>query len=319
MHSIGSPGLWAVFLGLVVVMLAIDLLTLKQKGNHRPSMREALGWSVVWVSIALLFNLGLWVYLNDTVGQAAANETALAFFTGYLIEKALAVDNIFVFLMIFSYFSVPAQYQRRVLLYGVLSAIVLRAVMILVGGALIERFNWILYVFGAFLLYTGIKMWFASESEQDLSNNKLLRWLKGHIKFTDDYHGEKFFVVKQGVRYATPLLLVLVMIEISDVIFAVDSIPAIFAVTTDPFVVITSNIFAILGLRAMYFLLADVADRFHLLKYGLALVLAFIGCKMLLAQYWHMPVAWSLVVIAVLIGGSIALSLWQTRKQLSHH
>ncbi|WP_018152174.1 TerC family protein [Leeia oryzae] len=315
MSSAGNPLLWSGFIVIVLIMLTIDLLALKTKGSHKISTREALGWSAVWVCIAMLFNLGLWVYLDATAGRDIANEKSLAFFTGYLIEKALAVDNIFVFLMIFSYFSVPPQYQRKVLVYGVLGAIIMRAVMIVVGSALIARFHWILYFFGAFLVFTGIKMWFASEGENDLASNGLLRWLKKHLKLTHELHGEKFFVLKDGIRYGTPLLLVLLMIEFSDLIFAVDSIPAIFAVTTDPFIVFTSNIFAILGLRAMYFLLADMADRFHLLKYGLALVLGFIGVKMLIVEFWKIPVSVSLGVVFLLIAGSVILSLRQSKPQ----
>lgn len=225
------------------------------------------------------------------------------------------MDNIFVFVMIFSYFSVPLAFQKRVLVYGVLGAIVLRALMIGLGAWLIAQFHWVLYIFGAFLLLTGIKMLIFAENKPNLANNPLLKWLKKHIRVTDDYHGDKFWIVKNGMRWFTPMFLVLILIEFSDVIFAMDSIPAIFAITSDPFIVFTSNIFAILGLRALYFLLADMADRFHLLKYGLALVLVFVGTKMLIVDWYKIPVAISLVTVITVLGTSILLSLLSTRKQ----
>src|SRR3989338_7327434 len=256
--------MWAGFAAFVLVMLALDMFVLGGRVAHKVSAREAVGWSAAWVALALAFNAGLWWYLDGAVGREAANEKALEFFTGYLIEKALSVDNIFVFLMIFGYFAVPAEYQRRVLLYGVLGAIVMRAVMILAGVWLVSTFHWVLYLFGAFLVVTGAKMFLFAEHKPDLEKNPVLRWMRGHLKITTGFEGERFFTVRNGVRYATPLFLVLVLVEASDVVFALDSIPAIFAVTEDPFIVFTSNIFAILGLRALYFLLADVADRFHL-------------------------------------------------------
>ncbi|MFC3625263.1 TerC family protein [Vogesella amnigena] len=310
--SIGSPFFYTVFFVAVLVMVIIDMLALKQSGSHKVSIKEAAGWSLVWVSVACAFGGWLWWTLaNDPAyGEAVANQKTLEFFTGYVIEKSLAVDNIFVFLMIFGFFKVPVEYQRRVLLYGVFGAIVLRTVMVFLGAALVAEFSWILYVFGAFLLFTGLKMMLPEkEEEQDLTNNALLKFLRGHIRMTNDYHGEAFFVIKDGLRYATPMFLVLVMVELSDVVFAVDSIPAIFAVTMDPFIVLTSNIFAILGLRAMFFLLADVADRFHLLRYGLAIVLSFIGLKLLLLQVFHVPIGISLGVVFAVIGGSVIASL----------
>ena len=243
-----------------------------------------------------------------------ADAKAMEFLTGYLIEKALAVDNIFVFLMIFGYFAVPAEYQRRVLIYGVIGAIVMRAVMILAGAWLVQEFHWILYVFGAFLVVTGVKMLMFAEAEPDLGKNPLLNWVKRRMRLTPDYRGEKFWVRENGVRMFTPLFLVLVMIELSDVIFAVDSIPAIFAITTDPFIVFTSNIFAILGLRAMYFMLAGMADRFHLLKYGLAMVLVFVGTKMLIVDFYKIPVGLSLGIVGLVIATFMFASLWVTRK-----
>ncbi|MBL8440661.1 MAG: TerC family protein [Betaproteobacteria bacterium] len=321
METIGTPGMWAVFFAIVLVMLAIDLFVVGGGKEHRVSVKEAATWSVVWVAVSLAFAGLLWWHLDGSLGREVANQKALEYLTGYLIEKSLAVDNVFVWLMLFSFFAIPAELQKRVLVLGVLGAIVLRTVMIFAGVWLIAQFHWLLYVFGAFLLITGIKMWWFADETPDLAKNPLVLWLRRHMKITDTLEGERFFVRRQEgggwVRYATPLFLVLVLVELSDVIFAVDSIPAIFAITTDPFVVLTSNIFAILGLRAMYFLLADMADRFTLLKYGLALVLVFVGTKMLIADFYKIPVAVSLATVAVLIGGSVVASLLQGRKPLS--
>ena len=313
METIGTWWMWAGFFAIVLVMLAADLLLLKGGKEHRVSLKEAAAWSAVWVTVALLFNLGLWWHLDGAAGREIANQKGLEFLTGYLIEKSLAVDNVFVWLMIFNFFAVPIALQRRVLLYGVLGAIVLRTLMVFLGAWLITQFHWLLYIFGAFLLVTGIKMMWFAEHKPDLAANPLVRWFRNHYPITPTLEGERFFVMKAGVRYATPLLLVLVLVEVTDVIFAVDSIPAIFAVTTDPFIVLTSNIFAILGLRAMYFLLADFADRFVLLKYGLALILMFIGGKMLIVDFFKIPVLVSLGVVAVILAASIWLSLRRTR------
>lgn len=312
--SIGEPWMWAAFIAFVLVMLALDLFVFGGKKAHKVGIREAAVWSLVWVSLALLFNAGLWWHLHDTVGKEIADRKALEFFTGYLIEKSLSVDNVFIFLLIFSSFHVAAEYQRRVLIYGVLGAIAMRAVMILAGAWLVREFSWILYIFGFFLVVTGMRMLVMAEKQPDLEKNPLLKFARRHLRISEGYHGEAFTVTKDGVRYFTPLFLVLILIEASDLVFAVDSIPAIFAITTDPFIVFTSNIFAILGLRALYFLLADVADRFHLLKYGLAMVLAFIGAKMLIAPWYHMPVAASLSIVTVLISASVIASLIATRK-----
>jgi len=255
----------------------------------------------------------LWWYLggagSDAAARALADTKALEFLTGYLIEKALAVDNIFVFLMLFTYFAVPPEFQKRVLMFGILGALVLRAVMILVGAWLIAQFHWILYVFGAFLVFTGVKMWWAAGQEPDLDNNPALNWVRGRFKISPTYDGERFFTVVDGVKMATPLLVVILLIGIVDIVFAVDSIPAIFAITTDPFIVLTSNVFAILGLRAMYFLLANMQERFHLLSYGLAVVLVFIGAKMLLIDVYKIPVAYSLGFTAVTLAVTMILSL----------
>ncbi len=308
-ETVGTWWMWAGFFIFVVLMIAADLLLLGGGRSHRVTVREALGWSLVWIALALAFNALLWWHLDGTAGRDIANDKATEFFTGYLIEKSLAVDNIFVWLMLFGYFAIPPEFQRRVLLYGVLGAVVMRTVMILLGAWLIAQFHWILYLFGAFLLATGAKMLWFADHQPDLENNPVLRWMRGHLKITKTLDGERFFVLREGVRYATPLFLVLVLVEVTDLIFAVDSIPAIFAITEDPFIVLTSNVFAILGLRAMYFLLADFASRFSLLKYGLALVLIFIGAKMLVVEFVTIPVAWSLGVVAAILAVSVVASL----------
>lgn len=310
MNTVGTPMLWGGFAVVVVIMLAIDLLLQGRRGAHTMTMKQAAIWSAVWVSLSLLFNAAFWWYLTQTEGRAVADTQALAFLTGYLIEKALAVDNVFVWLMLFSYFSVPAALQRRVLIYGVLGAIVLRTVMIFAGSWLITQFSWLLYVFGAFLLFTGVKMALAKEDETGIGEKPLVRWLRSHLRMTDNIENERFFVRKNGLLYATPLLLVLIMVELSDVIFAVDSIPAIFAVTTDPFIVLTSNLFAILGLRAMYFLLAGVAERFSMLKYGLSVILVFIGIKMLIVDFFHIPIAISLGVVGGILVVTLIINAW---------
>jgi len=313
--SIGEPWMWGAFIAFVLVMLALDLFVFGGRKAHKVSVKEAALWSLAWFSLALVFNAGLWWYLNGTVGAEIADRKALEFFTGYLIEKSLSVDNVFVFLLIFTAFHVPAEYQRRVLLYGVLGAIAMRAIMILAGAWVVREYSWVLYIFGAFLVVTGIRMLVMAEKTPDLEKNPVLKFARKHLRITEDYHGEKFTVMKDGVRYFTPLFLVLILIEVTDLVFAVDSIPAIFAITTDPFIVFTSNIFAIMGLRALYFLLADVADRFHLLKYGLAMVLTFIGTKMLIMPWYHVPVQASLAIVAILIGSSVIASLIATRKK----
>jgi len=311
--SVGTPLIWSVFAAFVAAALAVDFFALNRQGAHRVSTREAAVWSLVWVAVSFVFVGLLWWYMgglsSDPIASSAADTTALEFITGYLIEKALAVDNIFVFLMIFTYFAVPAEFQKRVLMIGILGALVLRAVMILIGAWMIARFHWILYVFGAFLVFTGIKMWWAAGQEPDLDSNPALQWLRRKMKVSPRYDGEKFFTVVDGVRVATPLAVVILLVGIVDVVFAVDSIPAIFAITTDPFIVLTSNVFAILGLRAMYFLLASMHERFHLLTYGLAIVLCFIGAKMLLIDLYKIPVAWSLLGTLAILGTSMLLSL----------
>ncbi len=308
MISIATPMMWTLFTVFVVLALVVDLLMMKSTGPHKVTTKEALIWSLFWVALSMVFNYGLWWYLRDS-GNSDAGRIGMEFLTGYLVEKALAVDNIFVFLLIFNYFAVPPQSQQRVLIYGVLGAIVLRGILIFVGAVLIQKFHWILYLFGLFLLITGIKMIVAANHDPDMDKNPVLRWLTGHLPLTRHYAGEAFVVQEDGIRKYTPLFVVIVMVAFTDVIFAVDSIPAIFAITTDPFIVLTSNVFAVLGLRALYFLLAGMAEKFHLLAYGLAAVLIFIGVKMLIVDFYKIPITLSLGVVAALIASAMLFSL----------
>lgn len=305
--------MWLSFAVIVAVALAVDFLAMRKQGAHKVSFKEALVWSVAWVALSFVFVGWLWWYLGGASGDPAAmlhaKTKALEFITGYLIEKTLAVDNIFVFLLVFTFFAVPLEFQKRALMIGILGALVLRAVMILLGAWLISEFHFVLYIFGAFLVYTGIQIWRSIGKEPDLENSVALKWVQKGLKYTPHYDGEKFFTMHNGVKMATPFLAVIAVIGIVDVIFAVDSIPAIFAVTTDPFIVLSSNVFAILGLRAMYFLLADLHERFHLLSYGLSIVLVFIGAKMLLIDIFHMPIVVSLGVTATVLVSSVVLSL----------
>ncbi len=313
MNTVAPDWLWAFFIVSVLVALFVDFVVLKKQGAHEVTVPEAVKWSIIWVVLSLAFNALFWWALkthDDPAVAAEANTRAVEFLTGYLIEKSLAVDNIFVFLMIFTYFAVPPAFQKRVLMIGIVGAIVLRTVMILVGGLLIAKFHWILYVFGAFLLLTGIKMWWAAGKEQDLEANPALKLLRRVMPVSKNFDGEKFWTVENGKRIATPLLMVVALVGITDVIFAVDSIPAIFAITDDPFIVLTSNIFAILGLRAMFFLLAAMAAKFHLLSYGLAVILVFIGTKMLLIDIYKIPV---LVSLGVVVGILAITMVWSVR------
>jgi tellurite resistance protein TerC len=315
-ETIGSPAAWLGFLALVGAMLALDLGVFHRR-EHEISAREAVTWSLVWISLAALFGLVIFFRFGS--------ERALEYATGYLIEKALAVDNIFVFVVVFSTFSVPARYQHRVLFWGVAGALFMRALFILAGGVLLARFHFTLYVFGALLVLTGVRLLRQGPSEPDPSRNPIFRALRRVLPVTAEYHGKHFFAREDGSEggrergvgswRATPLLLALVALEITDVIFALDSIPAIFAVTRDPFIVFTSNIFAILGLRSLYFLLARVIHRFRHLKVGLALVLVFVGGKMLLADVFEVPVLLSLAVIALVIGGAVVTSLLAERRR----
>lgn len=311
MQTVAPLWLWLVFVAFVLAALFVDFVVLKKQGAHEVGVREAVNWSILWIVLSFLFNGLLWWAIRDSTGSVAlANEKSLEFLTGYLIEKSLAVDNIFVFLLIFSYFAVPPAYQKRVLMIGIVGAIVLRTVMILVGGWLLAQFHWILYLFGAFLIITGIKMWWAAGKEPDLDDNPALKLLRRLLPVSKAYDGEKFWTVENGTRIATPLLMVICLVGLTDVVFAVDSIPAIFAITSDPFIVLTSNVFAILGLRAMFFLLQAAASKFHLLNYGLALILVFIGSKMMLIDVFKIPVA---VSLAVVIGILVITMLWSAR------
>ncbi len=300
LQSVGTPGLWIGFTVFVLVMLALDLGVFHRKA-HVVRVREALVWTSVWISLALLFNLG--------VATAFGGEVGLEFLTGYLIEKALSVDNIFVFLVVFSYFKVPATLQHRVLFWGILGALVMRAVFIVLGAALLQRFHWIVYIFGGFLIFTGIKLLVQGDDEVDPEKNPVRKLFARFVPSVPDYRGAHFFTKENGRRYATPLLMVLVVIEATDLVFAMDSIPAIFAVTNDPFIVYTSNIFAILGLRALYFVLAGMMGKFHYLKYGLGLVLSFVGIKMTIVDFYKVPIGASLAIIALLLAGSIVASV----------
>ncbi|MBX9613649.1 MAG: TerC family protein [Burkholderiales bacterium] len=308
--TVAPTWLWVTFVAIVVVALFVDFAVLRTQGAHAVTVPEALRWSVVWVVVSLAFNALFWWAVKDTTGSAAmANEKSLEFLTGYLIEKSLAVDNIFVFLMVFTYFAVPPAFQKRVLMIGIIGAIVLRTVMILLGGWLLQQFHWVLYLFGAFLVLTGLKMWWAAGQAQSLEGNPALKLLRRVLPVSQSYDGEKFWTVERGRRIATPLFMVICLVGLTDVIFAVDSIPAIYAITNDPFIVLTSNVFAILGLRAMYFLLAAVAARFHLLSYGLAVILVFIGSKMMLIDVVKVPVLVSLGVVVGILAVTMALSL----------
>jgi tellurite resistance protein TerC len=307
--TIGSPGLWAAFAILVVVALAIDLYVMDRRAEQAVGVRTAAVWSLVWIALALAFAGGLWLYLDATAGREAANASTAEYLTGYLIEKSLSVDNIFVFLMIFTYFAVPPERQRKVLVLGVLGAVALRIVMILVGAWLVAKFHWILYLFGLFLLATGIKMIVFADDKPDLEKNPVLRWMRSRLAITPDFDGDRYRVVKDGRAWYTPLFVVLVLIAVTDLVFAVDSIPAIFAITDDPFIVMTSNIFAVLGLRALYFVLADLASRFHLLVYGLGTILVFVGAKMLLVDMVKVPVAASLGVVGAILAIAMMASL----------
>jgi tellurite resistance protein TerC len=299
MTSIAHSTLWTAFLGGCALLLVLDLLVLN-RGSKVITARVAIRNTLFFVLMAALFA----VYL----GVAFGAKTALEFVTGYLIEYALSVDNLFVFLVIFTYFAVPAELQHRVLFWGILGALVLRGIFIVAGAALLAKFSWMIFVFGAFLVYTGIKLLFVGDSEADPSRNPVLQLAQRFLRVTPRYHGKHFFVRENAALTATPLFLTLLVVELTDVVFAVDSIPAIFAVTRDPFLVFSSNIFAILGLRSLYFVLADMMGRFHYLKYGLGLVLSFVGLKMLTSSWWHLPVVVSLSVIVLLLAGAVAAS-----------
>jgi TerC family integral membrane protein len=307
-ESVGTPLLWGGFAAFVLAMLALDLGVFHRRA-HVVRAREALGWSAVWITLALIFNAAVWHWFGP--------ERGLEFLTGYLIEKALSVDNIFVFLVVFSYFSVPSAYQHRVLFWGVLGAIVFRIIFIVAGAALLQSFHWIIYVFGGILLVTGVRLLRSNEEQIHPERNLLLRLVRRILPVTHEYQDQRFFTRVEGRLLATPLLLVLATVEATDIVFAVDSIPAIFAVTGDPFIVFTSNIFAILGLRALFFLLAGFIGRFEYLKVGLGLVLVFVGAKMVLSDVYKVPIIVSLLVVTALIAGSVLASVVLIRGRTS--
>ncbi|HEX2224836.1 MAG TPA: TerC family protein [Thermoanaerobaculia bacterium] len=300
LQSIATPWQWGTFFVLVLAMLALDLGVINRKA-HRVSLREATFWSIVWTLVALAFNA--WVYYRF------GNQAGLEFLTGYVIERSLSFDNIFVFIVIFNYFAVPAEYQHRVLFWGILGALISRGVFVILGAALLSRFEWLFWVFGAFLVWTGAKILLQKEGEIHPEKNPVLLAFERFVPFTTKYHGQKFFIRDAGRLVATPLMLVLVVVEATDVVFAVDSIPAVFGVTRDPFIVFTSNIFAILGLRALYFLLAGLMHKFRYLSVGLGLVLVFIGAKMVLEAWIHIPTLWSLGVVIAILTVAIVASL----------
>jgi tellurite resistance protein TerC len=323
----GSIWMWVGFNLFGLALLALDLGVFHRKA-HAVSVREATIWSVIWITLSMLFNLGIYFFWNDLspTSPLSNGDAALAFFTGYLIEKSLSVDNIFVFVLIFTYFSVPAKYQHRVLFWGILGALVMRAALILIGAALIKEFHWVIWIFGAFLIFTGIRMAFHKNEELHPEDNPLVKVVKRFMPVTQGYRGASFFVREAGKLMATPLLLVLLIVESTDLVFAVDSIPAIFAVTEDPFIVYTSNVFAILGLRSLYFLLAGVMDKFHYLKLGLSAVLAFVGIKMLLPDLsefvtgvsYKIPTLLSLGVVAGILAVAVVASLLRARRLGEH-
>lgn len=316
METIGNLWLYVAFFGIVTVMLLVDFLGFKQKQNKDVPIRQAAYWSIAWVTVAMIFGGGLWLYLQQTVGATIANQKTMEYFAGYLLEKSLAIDNVFVWLMIFAAFAIPPAFQRKILLYGVLGAIILRTIFIFIGAWFVQEFSWVLYIFGAFLVYTGFKFLKGQDEEDtNIEDIKILKWLRKHMRITPQLEGNNFFVRQNGVLWATPLFLVLILVEASDVIFAVDSIPAIFAVTSDPFIVLTANLMAILGLRAMFFLLAGAASKMHYLPYGLGIILLFIGAKMLLLDVFHMPIWISLGFIVLVLSITAYLSLRHNKRQ----
>jgi len=315
METIGTLWLYLVFFAIVAVMLVIDFVGFKHQHGQEVKVRTAAYWSIAWVSVATLFGGGLWLYLEQTAGAAIANTKVMEYFAGYLLEKSLAIDNVFVWLMIFAAFAIPPALQRKLLVYGVLGAIVLRTIFIFIGAWFVQEFSWILYLFGAFLVYTGFKFLRGQhEEDSNIEDMAILKWLRKHMRITPQLQGDKFFVRQNGLLWATPLFLVLILVEASDVIFAVDSIPAIFAVTTDPFIVLTANLMAILGLRAMFFLLSGAASKMHYLPYGLGIILVFIGFKMLMLDVFHMPIWISLSFIVIVLTVTAILSIRHSKK-----
>jgi len=311
----GSIWLWIGFNLFVLGLLALDLGVFHQKA-HKVSIKEATIWSIVWITLSMLFNLAIYFFWEKVAPASSYSnsEAALAFFTGYLLEKSLSVDNIFVFVLIFTFFAVPAKYQHRVLFWGIIGALIMRGTLIIVGAALLKEFHWIIYIFGAFLIFTGIRMAIQRNEELHPEQNPVVKLLRRIMPVTENYEGDQFFVRRLGKLMATPLFLVLLIVESTDLIFAVDSIPAIFAVTDDPFIVYTSNVCAILGLRSLYFLLAGVIEKFHYLKLGLSVVLVFVGIKMVISDLYKIPIGLSLGVIAGILIISVVASLWRAQR-----
>lgn len=311
----GTIWLWVGFNLFVLALLAIDLGVFHRK-SHAVSLKEAAIWSVVWISLSLLFNLGLYFFWDQISFESTYtnSEAALAFFTGYIIEKSLSVDNIFVFVLLFTFFAVPAAYQHRVLFWGIIGALIMRGMLIAVGAALLKEFHWIIYVFGGFLIFTGIRMALHRDEEMHPERNPLIKLLRRVMPVTETYEDDRFFIRRAGKLMATPLFLVLLIVESTDLVFAVDSIPAIFAVTDNTFIVYTSNVFAILGLRSLYFLLAGVIDKFYYLKHGLSVILVFVGIKMVIADFYKIPTAWSLGVIAAILTTSVIASMMRAKR-----
>ena len=307
--------LWIGFNLFVLAMLTLDLGVFHRHA-HAVSVKEATIWSGIWIALALIFNSGLYFFWDiiSPGSEYSNSEAALAFFTGYLIEKSLSVDNIFVFVLIFTYFAVPALYQHRVLFWGIIGALVMRGILIAVGAALLKEFHWIIYIFGGFLIFTGIRMAFHRDEEIHPENNPLIKFFRRLMPVSAIYAGDKFFIRQAGVLMATPLFLVLLIVESTDLVFALDSIPAIFAVTNDPFIIYTSNVFAILGLRSLYFVLAGIIDKFHYLKLGLSVVLTFVGAKMVIVDFYKIPIGVSLGVIAIILTMAVVASLWRAQR-----
>jgi len=305
---IATVYVWIGFLAFVLLMLALDLGVFHRK-SHEVKIKEALIWSAVWISIALLFNYGIYVYMGEV--------KAMEFLTGYVIEKSLSIDNLFVFIMIFSYFNVDKKYQHKVLFWGIIGALIMRSIFIFAGVALINKFHWIIYIFGAFLIFTGVKMLFQKDEKMDPNKNPLVRLFKRFYPVADTMHGDRFFVKINAKTFATPLLVVLLLVEFTDLIFAVDSIPAIMAITSDPFIIFTSNVFAILGLRALYFALAGITQYFHYIKYGLSAILVFVGLKMTMVNFYKIPVMISLFTILGILVISVVASLLFPKKEVA--
>ncbi len=305
-----SPLIWGIFVVFILAVLALDLGVFHKK-SHTVGFKESIFWSAVWIALALAFSMVILYWRGQ--------EDFMLFLTGYVIEKSLSVDNLFVFLLIFSYFKIPNQYQHKVLFFGIFGALILRAFFIWAGIAILAKFVWVIYIFGAFLVVSGIKMLMPQSDDHDLEKSWVITWTKKIFPTTPHFHGDKFFVRLEGVLTVTPLFITLVFVEFSDLVFAVDSIPAIIGITNDPFLVFSSNVFAILGLRALYFALKGFADIFHYLKYGLAIILIFIGVKMLVSHYYHMPVAITMAVIFVVLFISVLVSLWSNQQAKKKH